>query len=211
MFLKVFKKFGNREIVCEKMEISAHSVARWLREDEDFRKEYDVITETHLSFMNGAAINSLKTAIIRGEPWAIKKQLESNHEGYMTKPTIAWLRKYSPNLLPESKFTFQEFSHISQDSFRHISSLLYQPEIKAVQRLMTGNDKDKALFASIYKTLDQEDSRKDLKGSLKNEKGKKSKKKNPASKKETAQKSKEKKKQSSSSKKKSSTSKSPKK
>jgi hypothetical protein len=83
LFLEEIQKTPVVAAVCNKLNISRQSVYRWLSEDFEFRSLYKEALSHGSDNVNDLAESKMIGSIDRGEPWAIKYWLESNHKKYL--------------------------------------------------------------------------------------------------------------------------------
>ena len=91
-FLEELRKTPIVSAVCSKLDLSRQSVYRWLDEDPDFKKEYDICLSRGRDNINDLAESKLINKIQEGQMGAIVYWLDNNNKRYI-KPRQPQLRE----------------------------------------------------------------------------------------------------------------------
>ncbi len=88
LFLEELRKTPVINAVCKQVDISRNTVYRWLKEDPDFRQEYEECLSRGIDNVNDLAISQVINKIKQGDTGMTKYWLSHNHYGYMKKQDI---------------------------------------------------------------------------------------------------------------------------
>ena len=107
--IKFLEELGKTPIVsavCGKLDLSRQTVYRWLDEDPDFKKEYDICLSRGRDNINDLAESKLINKIQEGQMGAIVYWLDNKHKEYI-KPRQPQLR--DAQYQPPMKFYIQTY------------------------------------------------------------------------------------------------------
>lgn len=85
LFLEELRNTPIMTAVCKQVGLSRQTIFRWLKEDPEFRKEYEECMEHGVGNVNDLAISQTINKIKQGDSGMIKFWLLHNHERYMKK------------------------------------------------------------------------------------------------------------------------------
>lgn len=88
LFLEELRSTPVVSAVCKQVDITRQTVYRWLKEDPDFRQEYEECLLQGTNNVNDLAVSQLINKIKQGDTGVIKYWLSHNHYGYMRKQDI---------------------------------------------------------------------------------------------------------------------------
>jgi hypothetical protein len=85
LFLEELRKTPVVNAVCKQVDISRNTVYRWLKEDPEFRQEYEECLSHGIDNVNDLAVSQVINKIKQGDTGMTKYWLSHNHYGYMRK------------------------------------------------------------------------------------------------------------------------------
>lgn len=84
-FLEELRKTPVVSAVCKQLDISRQTIFRWIKEDTEFKKEYEECMSQGIDNVNDLAISQTINKIKQGDNGMIKYWLSSNHKTFMKK------------------------------------------------------------------------------------------------------------------------------
>lgn len=85
-FLEEIRKTPVVSAVCKQLDISRQTISRWLKEDSEFKKEYEECMSHGIDNVNDLAISQVITKVKQGDAGLIKYWLSHNHKSFMKTP-----------------------------------------------------------------------------------------------------------------------------
>ncbi len=87
-FLEELRNTPIMTAVCKQVGLSRQTIFRWLKEDPEFRQEYEECLLQGTNNVNDLAVSQIINKIKQGDTGIIKYWLSHNHYGYMRKQDI---------------------------------------------------------------------------------------------------------------------------
>lgn len=84
-FLEELRRTPVVSAVCKQLDLSRQTIFRWLKEDPEFRKEYDECLSQGIDNVNDLAISQTINKIKQGDNGMIRYWLSNNHKTFMKK------------------------------------------------------------------------------------------------------------------------------
>jgi hypothetical protein len=88
LFLEELRKTPVVNAVCKQVDITRQTVYRWLKEDPDFKREYEECLSQGVDNVNDLATSQVINKIKQGDTGMTKYWLSHNHQSYMRKQDI---------------------------------------------------------------------------------------------------------------------------
>lgn len=82
-FLEELRKTPVVSAVCRQLDISRQTISRWVKEDPEFKKEYEECLSQGIDSVNDLAISQTINKVKQGDSGMIKYWLSHNHKTYM--------------------------------------------------------------------------------------------------------------------------------